>query len=79
MDQGQEKLLRVDQVARRLGIKDRQVRRLVDQGKLEAVRLSERGIRIPESALQRFAWWLKRLVRDKVPPNQRNFFESTEL
>lgn len=75
----EEKLLRVDQVARRLGVKERQVRRLIEQGKLEAIRLSERGIRIPESALNKFAWWLKRLVRDKIPPNQRTFFEGHQL
>jgi excisionase family DNA binding protein len=50
----QEKLLRADQVARRLGVTAQHVRWLVRQGKLEGERLSERNLRIPASALDAY-------------------------
>jgi excisionase family DNA binding protein len=49
-----DKLLRADQAARRLGVTDRQVRRLVRQGKIEGQRLSERNLRVRESAVEKY-------------------------
>ncbi len=49
-----EKLLPVNVVAERLQITDRHVRRLVQQGKLEGEKLSERRIRIAEAALKAY-------------------------
>lgn len=46
-----ERLLRVSVVARRLGLKERQVRNLIYQGKLPAVYRSERNLRVAESAV----------------------------
>jgi excisionase family DNA binding protein len=82
MEQGgekAEKMLRVDQVAKRLHVSERHVRRLIDQGKLAAHRFSARRIRIPESALEKFSWWINRVIRDKVPPNQLNYLHQEQL
>jgi len=47
--QEQDKLLRADQAARKLGVTDQHVRRLGRQGKLKREWLSERNIRFLES------------------------------
>ncbi len=61
MSQDVDKLLRPDQAARRLGVTDQHVRRLVRQGKVPAARLSQRNIRIAESALLAYQEELNRL------------------
>jgi excisionase family DNA binding protein len=51
--QGQpERLLRPHQVARILGVTAQQVRKLWRQGKLGGEKLSERNLKIPESAIR---------------------------
>ena len=51
--QGQpERLLRPHQVARILGVKPQQVRKLWRQGKLGGEKSSERNLKIPESAVR---------------------------
>ena len=49
-----EKKLLPNVAARRLGVTDRQVRRLVQQGKLPGERQNERDLRIPESAVEAY-------------------------
>jgi len=50
----EERLLRVNVAARRLELSRRQVYRLIEAGELPAVRLSPRGLRIPEGALEKY-------------------------
>jgi excisionase family DNA binding protein len=47
-----EVLLRLDTVARRMGISSRQVRNLILCGKLPGVRLSERNLRVKRGDLE---------------------------
>jgi excisionase family DNA binding protein len=54
MSRNDDKLLRVNVAARRLGVSDRHVRRLVCQGKLEAERRGERLTLVPESAVEAY-------------------------
>ncbi|MFA6721025.1 MAG: helix-turn-helix domain-containing protein [Candidatus Cloacimonadaceae bacterium] len=54
MSQEKEKLLRVNVAAKRLGVTDRHVRRLVRQGKIDYFRASPRKTFIPESAVEAF-------------------------
>lgn len=46
-------LLRIEQVARNLGVSTRTVRRLIDQGRLQAVRIG-RSVRIETEDMCRF-------------------------
>lgn len=53
--QGQrERDLRPDQVARLLGVTAHQVRKLWRQGKIRGEKLSERKLKIPESAVEEY-------------------------
>ncbi|MHB8067698.1 MAG: helix-turn-helix transcriptional regulator [Desulfobaccales bacterium] len=54
MDGAEDKLLRVNAAARRLGRSDEQVRRLYNQGKIKGIRPSERGIRLYESSVEAY-------------------------
>ena len=56
-----EKLLTVYTVADRLKVSPSTIYRLIDEGKLKAVRLSERNVRVPESSLTAY---LERLNRE---------------
>lgn len=47
-------MLRVDDVAARLDCSRHQVSALIKSGRLAAVRLSPREVRVPQSALERF-------------------------
>lgn len=49
-----EKKLLPNVAARRLGVTDQHVRRLVRQGKLDGERRGERDLRIPESAVEAY-------------------------
>jgi len=49
-----ERLLRVREVAERLGVTTRTVHRYLADGKLPKVQLSERAVRIRETDLDRF-------------------------
>jgi excisionase family DNA binding protein len=51
---GEDKLLRVNVAARRLGLSERQVRRLINAGRLPAVRQGERQTRVPAQAVENF-------------------------
>ncbi len=50
----EQALLTVPEVAAQLGMNPRHVYRLIDEGRLPAVRLSERRLRVPRAALE--AW-----------------------
>jgi excisionase family DNA binding protein len=50
----QDKLLRVNVAAKRLGCTEQHVRRLVRQGKIDYFRESSRKTYIPESAVEAF-------------------------
>ena len=50
----QEKLLKVDEVAKRLNAHPTSVRNWLGAGKLRGLKLAGRSWRIPESALQEF-------------------------
>jgi excisionase family DNA binding protein len=54
MNRKQEKMLRVNVAANRLGYTDQHVRRLVREEKIEAVRQSPRKTFIPESAVEAY-------------------------
>jgi excisionase family DNA binding protein len=54
MSQDNEKMLRVNVAANRLGYTTRHVRRLVSDEKIEAVRQSPRKTLIPESAVETY-------------------------
>jgi excisionase family DNA binding protein len=47
----QEKMLTVKEVADRLSVSERQVRKWVESGELDRFRIGLRGYRIPESSL----------------------------
>jgi excisionase family DNA binding protein len=48
------RLLKVSETAKILRVKKSFVYELIEQGKLKAIRLSERRIRVPEEALKEF-------------------------
>lgn len=50
----QEKMLTVKEVADRLSVSERQVRKWVESGELDRFRIGLRGYRIPESSLSDF-------------------------
>jgi len=50
----QEKNLRVNNVAARLGLTDRRVRQLIQEGKIAHFKESERKTLVPESAVDAF-------------------------
>jgi len=49
----QDKLLRVTEVAERLGLRASTIRAWILQRRIEAVRVGRRAIRVPSSAVQR--------------------------
>lgn len=55
-----EKLYRLETVAKRLHLSVRQVRNLINQGKLEGTRLSERKWRVSQTALEEYLRWLRK-------------------
>ena len=57
------KLFKVSEVARMLNISRQSVYELIDRGRIKAYRLSERGIRIPDTEL--FSWLENRKVRQR--------------
>jgi excisionase family DNA binding protein len=69
---GMEQMLRVSEVAERLGVGERTVREWLRRGRLPRVDLAARAIRVPVSAVER-------LVREGLTPaRSRNRFESNE-
>jgi excisionase family DNA binding protein len=50
----QDKKLLPNVAARRLGVTDRRVRQMVQEGKLPGERQGERGLRIPASAVEAY-------------------------
>lgn len=49
----EERLLSVEQVAERLGLKEATIRRMIFQRRIDTVRPSVRAVRIPESAIRK--------------------------
>ena len=54
MEKASSKLLSISEVATRLDVSTRSVRRFIDRGELAVVRLSERLVRITPTALADF-------------------------
>ena len=54
MAQAQQKLLTYAEAAQMLGVRVRYVRRMVQDGKLAAVRIGHRTVRIPEPSVKLF-------------------------
>ena len=54
MAQAQQKLLTYAEAAQMLGVRVRYVRQMVQDGKLAAIRIGHRTVRIPEAAVKLF-------------------------
>lgn len=54
MTQAQQHMLTYAEAAQMLGVRIRYVRRMVQEGRLPAIRLGHRTVRIPEAAIKLF-------------------------
>lgn len=54
MEMGKQRFITVQEVARRLCCQDNYVYQLIQDGKLQAVRIGERALRIAEDSFERF-------------------------
>ena len=62
-----EKLLTVQQVAERLGLREATVRKLIFQRRIDTVRPSVRAVRVPESAVRKI---LEQGYRPAIAPQE---------